>query len=389
MPKHIPALCIHKATGQAYVRLNGEQVYLGKHSTEATEQRYRKTIAEWMANNCRPLVKESNLAVTELLSAYLDHAESHYVDSGGRPTSTLSNVQTALRDTHRLYGSTMAADFGPKALKAVRASWVDQGLSRNTVNQYTSIVKRGFKWAVAEEMIPFAVYQPLSTVEGLRRGRSAAKESRKVGPVDTASIDAVKPLVSRQIWALIQLQRFTGARGGELLRLRAVDIDVKEDVWKARISGHKTDYRDGSDGQARPRILYFGPRAQTVLREFMQDRSVDAYLFSPREAIAEAALRANGHRRGNQPASPRKTSRRVGEVYTASSYRQAIRRACESDGIPKWTPHQLRHTAATEIRERFGLDRAQVILGHSSAKVTEVYAELDAEKAIAVAREIG
>ena len=55
----------------------------------------------------------------------------------------------------------------------------------------------------------------------------------------------------------------------------------------------------------------------------------------------------------------------------------------------RWTPLQLRHTAATEIRARFGLEAAQVVLGHARADTTEIYAERDLAKARGVMAEIG
>lgn len=58
-------------------------------------------------------------------------------------------------------------------------------------------------------------------------------------------------------------------------------------------------------------------------------------------------------------------------------------------GVEKWTPNQLRHTAGTDVRQKYGLEGAQVHLGHSQANVTEVYAERDLTKAIKIAREIG
>jgi site-specific recombinase XerC len=54
-----------------------------------------------------------------------------------------------------------------------------------------------------------------------------------------------------------------------------------------------------------------------------------------------------------------------------------------------WNPNQLRHSAATEIRKRFGLEAAQVTLGHAAADVTQVYAERDLEKAAAVMAQVG
>jgi site-specific recombinase XerC len=55
----------------------------------------------------------------------------------------------------------------------------------------------------------------------------------------------------------------------------------------------------------------------------------------------------------------------------------------------QWHPNQLRHTAATDFRSRFGLEAAQVLLGHSKADTTQVYAERDLKKAADVARKIG
>lgn len=52
--------------------------------------------------------------------------------------------------------------------------------------------------------------------------------------------------------------------------------------------------------------------------------------------------------------------------------------------------HQLRHTAATEIRRAFGLDAAQLALGHSSAQVTDAaYAERDHGKVAEILRLVG
>jgi site-specific recombinase XerC len=55
----------------------------------------------------------------------------------------------------------------------------------------------------------------------------------------------------------------------------------------------------------------------------------------------------------------------------------AVRRACHRARIETWHPNQLRHSAGTEIRKRYDLEAAQVVLGHSRADVTQVYAQRD------------
>ena len=54
-----------------------------------------------------------------------------------------------------------------------------------------------------------------------------------------------------------------------------------------------------------------------------------------------------------------------------------------------WHVHQIRHTFGTEARKRYGLEAAQVLLGHRNIKVTEVYAERDLSLAAKAAAEIG
>jgi integrase len=85
--------------------------------------------------------------------------------------------------------------------------------------------------------------------------------------------------------------------------------------------------------------------------------------------------------------------------YCKDAYRQAVARGVEKANkarvkeglppLPHWHPNQLRHTAGTEIRQRFGLEAAQVVLGHSKADVTQVYAERDQRLAVEVARQVG
>jgi integrase len=57
--------------------------------------------------------------------------------------------------------------------------------------------------------------------------------------------------------------------------------------------------------------------------------------------------------------------------------------------VPAWAPSQLRHSHGTSVRRRYGLEAAQVVLGHSRADVTQVYAERDPTLALKIAAEIG
>ena len=159
-------------------------------------------------------------------------------------------------------------------------------------------------------------------------------------------------------------------------------------MWEYRPHTHKAEHH------RKERIVYLGPHAQEIVKPWLKaDRN--AYLFSPREARAwHNAQRAKNRKTPASPANrnqPRKANpkRIPGEHYNTHAYGAAIKRACVRAGVPKWTPNQLRHTAATRIRAAYGIEAARIILGHSSAVTSEIYAETDREKARGIMGEIG
>jgi integrase len=347
-------------------------------------------IAEWLTNGRRLPAADSgtgsDLSVNEMLLAYLAHADSYYV-KGGRPTVEQGNIRLAIRPLRQLYGHSIARDFGPLALKAVRKAMVDSGLCRSEINRRVGRLVRAFKWAASEEMVPPSVHQALQTVPGLRRGRADVRESEPIKPVPDAFVEAIRPHVSRQVWAMVELQRLSGMRPGEVVSMRTIDLDTTGSIWSYTPESHKTEHH------GRRRTIHLGPKAQAVLRPWLRVE-LTACLFSPAEATAErqAAKRVarktpiQPSQRGRARARPSKTP---GDAYTVESYRRAIAYGCKRASVTKWHPHQLRHSAATQLRKEFGLDVARAVLGHSSPAVTEVYAELDLAKAAEAMERVG
>jgi integrase len=76
-------------------------------------------------------------------------------------------------------------------------------------------------------------------------------------------------------------------------------------------------------------------------------------------------------------------------LYDDGAYRKPIRKACQKAGVPIWFPHPLRHSAASEVRRRFGLEASQAVLGHGERGTTQVYVEVDRTTAPRVMTEIG
>ena len=58
-----------------------------------------------------------------------------------------------------------------------------------------------------------------------------------------------------------------------------------------------------------------------------------------------------------------------------------MEQACIRAGVPVFGVNRLRHSGGTDVRKAADLDTARALLGHSSSNMTEVYAEIDADKA--------
>jgi integrase len=264
---------------------------------------------------------------------------------------------------------------------------VHAGLARTTVNARIGRIVRMFAWAAEEETVPPRVRSALREVRGLREGRSEARETAAVRTVPDAWVDAVRPHVSRQVWAMIQLQRHSAMRPNEVCRMRTGDLDVRGRVWVYRPPDHKTAHR------GRERLVYLGPQAQDVLRPWLRPNLTE-FIFQPREAEAERKVEMRRNRQTPvQPLqhdrSKANAQRRPGDHYVPRAYCHAIHRGCRRAGVPVWGPNRLRHLAATVFRREAGLDVAQVLPGHSRPETTLIYAEADRRRAEEAVLRIG
>lgn len=427
-----PAYCRHKPSGRAFVKLDGHRVYLGKHGTPESKDKYDVTVAEWIARG-RQQVPASTTAstsddatvpaeitVAEIGAAFWEHAKGYFVDEEGKPNQHLGHFKAALKFLVRLYGNKPAKEFGPLAIQVVRDEMLKPQVrtdpktkekktpdpwSRGYVNEQVQRLRRVFKWAASRELVPATVLAALETVDGLRAGQQGARETEAVKTVPLPFVEAAKQYLPRQIKTMIDLQLLTGMRPGEVCRLRGSDLRTDGAVWEFRPPKHKTAYKGFV------RVVRIGPRAQEILQEFLRP-NLQEHLFRPidadrerREALARKRKtpKSCGNKAGtNRKAKPKKTP---GERWTTHSYRAAIVRACrkadaaarkdkpdakpEDVFVPDWHPHQLRHNYATKVKRQHGLEVAKVILGHRSLQVTEGYTEADEQLATDVVAKIG
>ena len=349
----LPTYGHHKATGQARCYVNGKTVYLGKYGSQESRIRFGEIVSQVISGvQADPFVTksaepESGLTIHELVLAFMRHADAHYVKNG-EPTSEIHCLKAATSPLVKLYGFTPVDEFGPLALKAVRQHFIQTGWVRESCNKGVNRIRLVFKWGVENELVQPATLQKLQAVAPLLKGRTEAPDNAPRTAVDDERIETVKKLVRPLVKDLIDLQRLCGARSGELLKLTTGMIDRTSGVWKADIDDHKTVHHDQS------RTLHFGPQSQLILSRYLS-ANPDAKLFN----------------------------------ISRNAFCRAITRACDKAGIDRWVPHQMRHTNANNVREEFGLEHVQSVLGHASADMSAHYAKVSSKWAVEVAERIG
>jgi len=437
LSRKLPSYRLHRNSGQGVVTLSGRDHYLGPFGTEESHKAYERTMAAWLANqgqrasrSAKPTsISPSHFSTSEstivsidaLFVAYWDFAKTYYVKNG-RPTSSLGNIKAAYKFVHLLCGTIAPGSFGPLVMKAVRQTMIDAGLSRTTINDYIDDIRRLFRWATENEFVDPSIYQGLRAVSGLKRSRSPARETVAVKPISSHIVDTTIHHVSKQIAAMLRLQALSGMRPEEVCMMKGEDLDTSDSVWSYTPQSHKTEHHQ------RRRVVFLGPRAQQVLRPLLK-HDLSAYLFNPTEAESSRNCQRREQRQSRMTpsqalrsakANPKRTP---GHRYTTASYRRAIHRACDNAFPPpvpicrrpgetsqewknrltadektelqqwqrkhRWSPNRLRHNAGTELRKVYGVEASRVVLGHSSTVVTEMYAEIDFEKAKVIMGEVG
>ena len=312
------------------------------------------------------------LRINGLVLAFLDHSKSFYPNPDDRK-STYQTVKRICAAFSQAYGAEYVDDFGPLKLKDYQQQLVDEGSARSYVNKRIGIIKQMFKWGASDELLAVTVHQAVATVDGLRKGRTAAPDHDARRPVEWSDVAATLPFLPATIQTMVLVQWHTGCRSDSLCNATPSQFKIDDDVllWNPK---HKTDYL------GKEVIIPIGPLCRKLIEPLLA-RSPDAFLFNPRDG-------RNG------------SNWRYRDQYDAGSYRQAVKRAqaaAVADARAKnikldfnrWTPHQMRHSKGTLIRKRYGIEAARIMLGHSSASVTAIYAERDLELAKRIAIETG
>jgi len=411
MPKKnaVPSYRRHSARNSAVVRINGQDHYLGEWQSPESHERYARLIAAWRRGELDTTPRPAGLTVGGFSLKYLEHAKRYYRKQG-RETNQVSNVKTALKHCCALWATLPIEQLSPLKLQAVIDHMIAADCSRSYVNKLLVCVKIAIKWGVSQELIPPAVLHAAQSVNGLRRGRTTARETAPVLPADPKIVAGVREHLSPTVRAMVDVMLLTGARCGEVCQMRGCDLEVEPGGETAVFvpQEHKTEHH------GKRRWFVLGPQAMAAVGPLMASRAACDYLFSPAEsaewhrqqrAAARKSPRWPSHQRANARKRRAAPKRAAGDKFDTAAVRRAITRAAAKAFPPpaglspqarsEWRkrhsfhPHQLRHSWATNALPVAGPEPVRVQLGHGNFSTTEIYAQRDRAAVRELMRKIG
>jgi integrase len=314
----------------------------------------------------------------------LRHAESYY-GIRSKEYDHFDKTTVPLTDT---YPHRLARDFGPAELKIVRERMINHhDWSRKVVNRRVNRIRQIWKWAVEEGVVPAGTWHSLLVVQGLKAGRTTAREIEERKPVSEELVAATLPHLPRHVRGLVRFQLLTGCRPDEACQLRMCDVDASGETWVYTPKKHKNAWRGHG------RSIGIGKETQKVISEYTAGIEPSAYVFSPsrqRQEIfaAKRAARISKVQPSQVCRKKKRPKKGPGECFTPDSFAQAIARTCRNRKLKHWGPYQLRHAAGARARRIAGLDAAQALLGHRTTAMTEHYSRLTVEDVVKVAAQV-
>lgn len=393
------AICTVKSGGKS------KQITLGVWGSKEALEAYKRLTAEATATDDS---SGGVVTIATLCARFYADAEARAADPDNKfDPRELRHYATVIKYLVQLYGSTLANRFSASCYREYRAYLVSiatnvesvpdgvysdsksnrargivgqpkervikRAWSVNYIKQLMRYLKMIFSWGVGHDLIDPSVSDRFKHVERLRCN-IPAKERRVDVPDDI--VKATLPYMTPTLRDMVIIQRQNALRPNEVCGLRVGDIDRSGDVWRVR-KITKTYV---------PMVIVFCESDREIIAQHIAGKSVNDYVFSPRESMLETwAAQAEQRKSKVTPSQQARAAAAAldklnayNECYTVDAYRRAIYNAIDRANkagcnIPRWTPYQLRHTAVTETSYNYGIDAARAMAGHTTINMTAHY----------------
>lgn len=271
------------------------------------------------------------LTVSHLRRSFLDHLKL-MVRAGVNKPGTLCFYAAQLKRLDHL------AEFPADALRTHHLAAIE------LTNAFTRAIKRLYRWAASEQLIPRDPFAKLAVPPCGRRERILTR-------AELCRLYLASP---RPLRRLLYVQLHTIARPGEIRNLTWGQVD-----WSQRV------------------IVLVKFKGQNRRRDKLRARAIPL-------PVPVARLLRNLHRKSpdQSPAGPVFRSTRCSKPWTANGVRCAMRTARRRAGLDGGDEpvvcYHLRHTEATNaIRAGVELKLVAEVMGHARTSTTERYVHLD------------
>lgn len=329
--------------GYWYVRIHGKDFYLGRDPKAADKKYLDLLTSEWMP---KKKSKTGKFTLSHVAAVYLEYIE------GSVREATYIEVRRHLKKFINFFNDCAADMITPVKLSSFFEHLADKGLKLNTVKCYFFNVKSAMRYAQSRNMLAKGQFHDLETVslpKRIQRGKS-------VSPPETEVLELVLQLLPGMYADFLRIEMYTGMRPCEICRMKVGDLKrISDKVVQYSVQQHKTRWRTG-----KPLEKFIGPRAFAVLEKYLHGKKSEDHVFQT----------AKG-----SPLTTQLVSRKVWGV-------------CKKHDL-HFFQYQLRHMAGTMVRKEADLESAQAYLGHSSIITSEIYAEVNFDKAIKIAEQFG
>lgn len=237
-----------------------------------------------------------------------------------------------------------------------------EGLSPNTRRLARSVLRRALRWAEAEGMVQ-------RNVAALANGVKLGGEEGKALTAEQART-FLASIAGHRLEAAYTVALSLGLRRGELLALAWEDVDLDGTPPRLTVRLALKRHDEG--------LVLEEPKTRQSRRTVHLPASAVASLRRHKARQAEERLRA-GELWEPLPLGRDLLFRtELGTPVDPDNFRNITYRVTADAGIGRWSPHQLRHSAASLLlAQGVPLKVVSEVLGHSSIRVTaDVYGHL-------------
>jgi integrase len=214
-----------------------------------------------------------------------------------------------------------------------------------TANRVHALLAQLFTWAAAKDLIPASPMAGVERPGGEERPRQRVLSADEVKAfwAKLATADMAEPTR-----LALKLLLVTAQRRGELTFAKWAHFDVDGKLWTIPVELLKTSHARRAEPE--PHTVPLSPLALEILGKLKVLTGEGAYLL------------------------PARADKRRDASYSERVLSRAIRENAKHFGIPHFTPHDLRRTAAN-FMTKLKIPRLHVekVLNHATGDIAEVY----------------